>query len=790
MDQKELRDLEAQCIQECAPPCTAACPLHADVRAVSAEISKGDFAAGLKILKKSLPFPGIIGRICDQPCRVVCKRSEAGEAIAIADLERACADLGETTTEKIAPPTQRKQRVAIVGSGLSGLTAAFDLAKKRYSVVLFEAQNRLGGSLWSIPETRLPRTIIQAETTLLTKLGVEVRLSTPVSAEAANGQPSLAQLQREFEAVYLAVGSDPSAQFSLGFNGHGWVTVDPVTYATSQAGVFAGGDMLGLSGQSSPIAAMADGRRAAISIDRYVQRVSLTASRFNEGPYESCLYTDTQDVEPLPVTPMADVRVGYSRDEAMQEAQRCLQCECLECVKVCEYLARFGSYPRKYARQIYNNLSIVMGTRHANKLINSCSLCGLCAEVCPTDFDMGVLCKQARQTMVAQNRMPPSAHDFALRDMQFSNSDKFTLARHQPGSEKSGFIFFPGCQLSASAPEADALGVARTSQVEQVYAYLRDRLPGVGLMLRCCGAPADWAGRTDLFQASLAELSAQHAEMGRPRVILACSSCYQIFKTNLPEVEIVSLWELFEQLGLPEGVNLEKAGVVSVHDPCSTRHERHIHESVRRLMTQLGYQIDELPLSREKTTCCSYGGVMWLANPELAREVVERRIATSPADYVTYCAMCRDFFAARGKRTLHLLDLLFSGDREARAARRGPGYSQRHENRARLKQKLLKEVWGEAMDGQESYEVIQLIISEEVQQRLEERLILVEDIQRVIEYAERTGRKLRQPQTGRLLAHHRPTSVTYWVEYSPQGDAFEIHNAYSHRMEIAEDVKP
>ncbi|NJN99588.1 MAG: FAD-dependent oxidoreductase [Anaerolineales bacterium] len=780
MDQKELHDLEAQCIQECAPPCTTACPLHVDVRAVSAEISQGDFAAGLQLLKKSLPFPGIIGRICDQPCQPVCKRREAGEAIAIADLERACADLGDTGGEKITPPAQRKQRVAIVGGGLSGLTAAFDLAKKRYKVVIFEAQNRLGGSLWSIPEARLPRAVIEAETALLSKMGVEVRLNTPVGVEAVSGHPALAQLQREFEAVFLAVGSDPPAQFSTGFNGHGRVTVDPVTYATSQPGVFAGGDMLGLSGKPSPIAAMADGRRAAVSIDRHVQRVSLTASRFNEGPYESCLYTDTQGIAPLPVTPMTDVRAGYSRDEAMQEAQRCLQCECMECVKVCEYLARFGSYPRKYTRQIYNNLSIVMGTRHANKLINSCSLCGLCAEVCPTDFDMGALCKQSRQMMVAQNRMPPSAHDFALRDMQFSNSDKFAVARHQPGTEKSGFVFFPGCQLSASAPE----------QVEQVYAYLQAKLPGVGLMLRCCGAPADWAGRTDLFQVGLAELSAQHAQMGRPRVILACSSCYQIFKTNLPEAEIVSLWELFEQLGLPEGVNLENAGVVAVHDPCSTRYEPQMHQSVRRLLGQLGYQVDELPLSREKTTCCSYGGVMWLANPELAREVVERRIATSPADYVTYCAMCRDFFAARGKRTLHLLDLLFGGEWEARATRRGPGYSQRHENRARLKRKLLKEVWGEAMDGQESYEAVQLMMSDEVQQRLEDRLILVEDIQRVIEYAEKTGRKLRQPKTGRLLAHYRPTSVTYWVEYSPQGDAFEIHNAYSHRMEIAEDEKP
>ena len=101
MDQQELRALEAQCIQECAPPCTAACLIHVDVRAVSAEVSRGDFAAALKILKKTLPFPGIIGRLCDQPCQTVCQRGATGGAIAIAALERACADLGDTEPEKI-----------------------------------------------------------------------------------------------------------------------------------------------------------------------------------------------------------------------------------------------------------------------------------------------------------------------------------------------------------------------------------------------------------------------------------------------------------------------------------------------------------------------------------------------------------------------------------------------------------------------------------------------------------------------------------------------------------------
>ena len=71
-------------------------------------------------------------------------------------------------------------------------------------------------------------------------------------------------------------------------------------------------------------------------------------------------------------------------------------------------------------------------------------------------------------------------------------------------------------------------------------------------MLGCCGAPANWAGRTDLFENALADWRENHRRLGKPKVVLACSSCYQVFKTHLPEVEIVSLWDIYDQHGLPE----------------------------------------------------------------------------------------------------------------------------------------------------------------------------------------------------------------------------------------------
>ncbi len=576
MDQQELRELENLCIQECAPWCSASCPAHVDVRAMSAALAKGDFAGALKVFRKSVPFPGIISRVCDHPCQDVCKRREAGAAISIRALERAALTWAPAAETKVVATAAKNKLVAIIGAGLSSLTAGLDLAKKGVQVVIFESTNRLGGSLWDFPESELPRDVILKDFEVLAQLPVEFRFNT-----AAGEDISISDLQNDFDAVYVGSGFESPGRIGLELDSKGLVSVNSETYETSRPGLFAGGSLIRGAGKPSPIRSISDGHRAAISIDRFLQKVSLTASRENEGAYETRLYTSTEGLEPLPAVAMSDSSVGYSAQEAVQEAKRCLQCECMECVKVCEFLASFKGYPRKYIRQIYNNLSIVMGLRHGNKLINSCSNCGLCKEVCPEDLHMGEVCLAARETMVKQGKMPPSAHEFALRDMAFSNSDKCELNRHQPGMNFSRFVFFPGCQLSASSP----------GNVKKTYAFLREQLSGgVGLMLRCCGAPAHWAGRTKEFSEVMSEFEAQWVEMGSPELIVACSTCYSVFKACLPHMKMQSLWETLDTLGLPESHRMEPFAV-AVHDPCTSRHEAHIQESVRSILRKLGYEI-------------------------------------------------------------------------------------------------------------------------------------------------------------------------------------------------------
>ncbi|MBM7855080.1 Fe-S oxidoreductase [Desulfohalotomaculum tongense] len=761
MEQKELRDLEAKCTQEHYPACTAACPVHVDVRGFMAAINKENFKAAYEILQKKLPFPGIIARICDRPCEAVCKRSEAGDALAIGDLERFCVQNYSPSRQKIKILPKKNKQVAVVGGGLSGLTAAYDLAQKGYDIVVFEAKNYLGGRIWTYCAPALTKKIAAGEFAVLEKLGVKLKLSTCVGRDIL-----LPDLQRQFDAVYLGMGTKSLSNADL--------QSDPAVFSTRWEGVFAGGSMIVDEAGYSPVLSVSLGRRAAVSIDRYLQGVSLTASRKNEGPYRTRLYTSTRGVKPLARVQKADAE-GYSKEEAVAEAGRCLQCQCLECVKACTYLAEFGSYPKRYVREIYNNESIVMGMHHANKMINSCNLCGLCEAVCPNGFNMGEVCQQARSSMVQRGKMPPSAFDFPLRDMMFNNSEKFALNRHQPGTDASTFVFFPGCQLSAS----------HSRQVMQVYSYLQEKLTGgVGIMLRCCGVPAEWAGEERLFQSALEEIQTKWREMGQPQLILACPTCYKIFKTHLPEIKILFLWEVFRQKGVPETARRNKIKKLALHDPCSTRWEKHIHESVRSVIKQLGYEVEELPYNKEKTRCCGYGGLMYSSNPELCSEVIERRINESTADYLTYCAMCRDFFASRGKRALHLLDLIYGEYLDVLAERKGPGYSQRHENRVHLKYKLLDEFWGEKMKPISDYESIKLYIDDSVQDILEQRFILKEDIQKTIAWAEKTGRKFINPDNGRFLACHKLASVTYWVEYAFKGDGIEVYNAYSHRMEL------
>jgi glutamate synthase (NADPH/NADH) small chain len=752
MDREQVRRWEAQCIEEQPPACTTACPMHVDARQLVAMTSRGDLRGGFGVLASAIPLPNILAHICDHPCQRACRRSEAGDAIRIHALERACATFGAVPIAERTPP-EKSERVTIAGGGLSGVSAAILLARKGYRTRLIEPGPRLLGALRGLGEPMLPEAAIAADLAALEALGVAVVLNQSLPERADGSQ--FQSLLDAADALFFEAGAWPPA-----YPG------DALTLATSHPKIFAGNAWQELS----PIFAVFEGSVAAISIDRFLQGASLTANRGDQGAYPSRLFVNTSRATPLAAVEPVDPVRGYTREEAAREAGRCLPCECLECVRVCEYLKHYGSYPKRYIREIYNNECIVMGVRKSNRMVNSCALCGLCAAVCPEKLSMAEVCLEARRTMVEKQRMPPSAHEFALRDMAFSNSDAFALARHQPGLNSSRFAFLPGCQLAASAPE----------HVVSCYEHLRATHDGgVGLLLGCCGAPALWAGKDALFGETTAGLRSAWDALGRPRLITACSSCFRTLHEHAPEIPVETLWAHLD----PSRLRAATPGApLAIHDPCSTRAFPEVEDAARGVLRAVGVEVEELN-ERGLSTCCGFGGLMQFANPELADRVVERRSQESGRDYITYCAMCRDRFAHQGKRAAHILDLLFPGAEETDpAARADPGFSHRQENRARLKGRLLRELWGEGETPMDA--VPALAISDEVRALLEKRMILDEDIRRVVEHAEQSGEKLLGAAPGRVLASWRPNAVTYWVEYSLEAGTIVVHNAWSHRMQV------
>jgi glutamate synthase (NADPH) small chain len=307
--------------------------------------------------------------------------------------------------------------------------------------------------------------------------------------------------------------------------------------------------------------------------------------------------------------------------------------------------------------------------------------------------------------------------------------------------------------------------------------------------LRCCGAPALWSGRLEAFEAMTAEFVRLWEEAGRPTVILACPTCSLMFEQELPDIPSVSLWQVLDKHGLPEEAPSGNGHTLAVHDSCTARSAPHIQDGVRSVLTGLGYDVVELPHSRGLTKCCGYGGLLYQVNPELTKKFVRSRIEESPADYVTYCSNCRDFFAGEGKPAYHMLNLVFDGHPDDVPARPGPTLSERRENRRSRARKVLKELWGETMVENDELLGIRLRIPAEIAAKMEREFILAEDLQRVICRAEKTGEKLYMSTSDHFVAHYRPSIVTYWVEYAVHGDEFEVFNAYSHRMSMVEDGK-
>jgi len=185
-------------------PCRLACPAGLNVQGYVQMVKEGKYEEALKIIMEDLPLPGVLGRICPHGCEDACRRCEVDDPVAIRDLKRLAADQFDPRDIEIKCLPTKKEKVAIIGSGPAGLSAAYQLARQGILSTIFEALPETGGMLRvGIPAHRLPREVLDKDIEVVTKLGVEIKTNTPLGPELTVDD----LFNQGFKAVYLAIGA-------------------------------------------------------------------------------------------------------------------------------------------------------------------------------------------------------------------------------------------------------------------------------------------------------------------------------------------------------------------------------------------------------------------------------------------------------------------------------------------------------------------------------------------------------------------------------------------------------
>ncbi len=719
--QEELHQREAVCTREEPPGCQAACPLHLDMRAVCGHEARGDFKKAAAVIRQTTPFLYLLARTCSAPCQKACTLSRLGEGVRVRDLELACALYGGPAGGSRFLIPRKNKKVLVAGDGIFALACCRELGKKGYEVHWHTACASFQAPL------------------------LELGLS-PEEAAADLSEFSTLRITRE------------AAEKLSGETLEDW-SCRADAFCVSPELVFGRLPENGFTGPAGKetVWILAAARYAAMQADRYLQGAS------PEGLEEPKVYESRLHVTLDGITGSRAVtgQGALTREMAAEEAARCIQCQCLECVKGCVYLQEFKRNPRGAIREIYNNLSIVMGNHMANGLINACDECGQCKAACPEGFDYPDVCRIARRTMVETEKMPPSAHEFALLDQEFSNGEAF-LARPQPGYETCRYLFFPGCQAAAVSPRT----------VEITYRRLREELEGgTGLLLGCCGAISRWAAREELLQEALEKIRAAWESMGRPEILCACPTCLKNLR-ELTSLPARGVWEVLLELGT-EPVTDQR---VSIHDACGAREDGEIRAQIRRFAEALGCRVEEMPFAGELSPCCGYGGLVRYANPKMAEKKAAFASGRSEHRILTYCMACRDQFQRAGKDSIHILELACQVEPGP-----VPDLSLRRANRLKLKEKLQRELWKE--EGRME-EMLPVIYMEGAREEMDQRMILESDVNAVLKAYESSGEAVEDPEKGWLAASLRLGNVTFWVKFTDTEGCYRVYGAYSHRMTV------
>jgi len=370
---------------DCIAPCQRTCPARMDIPSMVRQIAAGNLRDAIVTVKRDIALPAVLGRICPEVCEHRCRRGQIDDPVAICLLKRHVADVDLASSDPYVPPCKPAtgKKVAIVGAGPAGLSAAYYLLQAGHACMLVDDHARSGGMLrYGVDQDKLPRDVLDAEIGVIEKLGAGFQGETRIGIDV-----SLGELSRDFDAVLVATGplSQEGAD-ELGLPAKGQrLQTNADTHEAPLPGVFAAGEAVH-RGKRLAVRSVADGKAASIAIDRYLSGLPLsgTARPFTTrvGKLSDAeLSAFIAGANRAGRTPPVEAG-GYSQEQARAEAMRCLGCDCAKSddCKLRKYSEAHGASATRYRAE---HKRFERHDQHGDVVYEpgKCIACGLCIQI-------------------------------------------------------------------------------------------------------------------------------------------------------------------------------------------------------------------------------------------------------------------------------------------------------------------------------------------------------------------------------------------------------------------------
>lgn len=354
------------------------------------------------------------------------------------------------------------------------------------------------------------------------------------------------------------------------------------------------------------------------------------------------------------------------REQLDLVSEKCIKCKL--CQEECAFLRKYGK-PKDIADS-YN-----ASDKAHQAMPFECSLCGLCAAVCPVKIDPSLMFLEMRREAVRRGGGDHREHSRILGYEKRGTSKRYSYYALPKGCDT---VFFPGCALSGTRPD----------KVIKLYDHLKQSMPSLGIVLDCCTQPSHDLGRETHFNTVFGAMRDFLSKNGIKNVIVACPSCHKVFRKHGKDLIVRTAYEILSEKGLPESGRV--SGSVTVHDSCAVRFEEHVHSAVRDLILKKGLTIEEMKYSGTKTFCCGEGGSVGFLSPDLAATwVTKRKGEVGGRRTIAYCAGCANSLNS-SLPISHVLDLLFEPEVTMAGSVKFSKPPFTYFNRLKLKRKLKK----------------------------------------------------------------------------------------------------